>query len=155
MMAHENRPRDRGKQGRSRDGGGRRLIAGLRVTAQDEALLAVVRPYLADVGSEGELAYRLWRRGLELTLAEVVGLGATLPSESSEELIARLVAQRLLLCLPLLRQLRLLSVLGIEAPPYGPDEHVPPVSSDVARHEETIDETASDAIAGLGGNDFL
>lgn len=154
-MAHENRPPDRSKPGRSRDGGGRHLIAGLRVTAQDEALLAVVRPYLADVGSEGELAYRLWRRGLELTLAEVVGLGATLPSGTGEELIARLVAQRLLLCLPLLRQLGLMSLLGIEAPPYGSDEHVPPIRRDVARHEETIDETASDAIADLGGGDFL
>lgn len=59
----------------TRPRGGRRLIAGLRVTAHDETLLAVVRPYLTDAESEGEAAYRLWRRGLEVSLAEVVGLG--------------------------------------------------------------------------------
>lgn len=146
---------NQGEPGGARRGGARRLIAGLRVTNHDEALLAVVRPYLADVGSEGEVAYRLWRRGLEITLAEVVGLGAALPPGTTEELIAGLVAQRLLLCVPLLRRTGKLALLGLET--------AAPIASSVAMTEtpaplsgtEMIDESAVNAIAGLGGTDFL
>ena len=133
----------------------RTLIAGLRVTAEDELLLAVVRPFVADASSEGELAYRLWRRGLELALAEVVGLGAALPAGTSEELVARLVAQRLLLSLPLLRRTGTLALLGIDtAPPWSV---APSTDSEAitAAFADAIDETASDAISGLGGSDFL
>ncbi len=94
--------------------GQRRLIAGLRIPSQDEALLDLVRPLFPEVDSEGELAYRLWRRGLELTLAELAGLGVALPPALSEETVATLVAQRLLLCLPLLRHTRKVALLGIE-----------------------------------------
>lgn len=135
--------------------GARRLIAGLRVTQQDKALLAVVRPYLADAGSEGDVAYRLWRRGLDVSLAEVVGLGAALPPGTTEELIAGLVAQRLLLCMPLLRRTGKLALLSVET--------LQPVVSSVATAmepallpgTELIDESAANAIAGLGGTDFL
>ncbi|NTU77920.1 MAG: hypothetical protein HGA45_00715 [Chloroflexales bacterium] len=135
--------------------GARRLIAGLRITRHDESLLAVVRPYLTDAGSESELAYRLWRRGLEITLAEVAGLGAELPPGTTEHLIASLVAQRLLLCMPLLRRTGRLALLGVET--------AAPIASTVAMPEtpaplpgtEVIDESASIAIAGLGGSDFL
>lgn len=133
----------------------RTLIAGLRVTAEDELLLAVVRPFVADASSEGELAYRLWRRGLELTLAEVVGLGAELPAGMSEELVARLVAQRLLLSLPLLRRTGTLDLLGIDT---APPRSVAPSSDGeaiTAAFADPIDVTASDAISGLGGSDFL
>lgn len=130
---------------------GRRLIAGLRVTAHDEALLAVVRPYLVDVGSEGDVAYRLWRRGLEITLAEVAGLGAQLPPGLSVDFIASLVAQRLLLCVPLLRRTGKLELLGIEASPLAAAGMAAPA----APAAEPIDVGAADAIAGLGGNNFL
>ncbi|NTU85624.1 MAG: hypothetical protein HGA45_40865 [Chloroflexales bacterium] len=147
----------------ARVGGARRLIAGLRVAPQDEALLAVVRPYLADTGSEGELAYRLWRRGLELTLAEVVGLGATLPSGTTEEIIASMVAQRLLLCMPLLRRTGTLARLGIEVSPPGAPRGmtlVPlaPLFSPATIGQsasEAIDLSAAEAISSLGGSDFL
>lgn len=146
---------DQGEAGGARQGGARRLIAGLRVTQQDEALLAVVRPYLVDVGSEGDVAYRLWRRGLEVTLAEVVSLGAALPLGTTEELIAGLVAQRLLLCVPLLRRTGKLVLLGSET--------TTPIAASVVTAEtpaplpgtEVIDESAANAIAGLGGTDFL
>lgn len=139
----------------ARPNGGRRLIAGLRVTAHDEALLAVVRPYLPDAESEGELAYRLWRRGLDVTLAEVVGLGSTPPGGMTEEILAGLVAQRLLLCLPLLRRTGTLALLGLDAAPQ--ERHI------LAEHHQpgnrapadTIETGAADAIAALGGNDFL
>lgn len=133
----------------------RTLIAGLRVTAEDELLLAVVRPFVADASSEGELAYRLWRRGLELTLAEVVGLGAALPAGMSEELVARLVAQRLLLSLPLLRRTNTLALLGIDTAP--PRSVAPSADSETvaAAAADVIDATASDAITGLGGSEFL
>ena len=133
----------------------RTLIAGLRVTAEDELLLAVVRPFVADASSEGELAYRLWRRGLELALAEVVSLGAALPAGMSEELVARLVAQRLLLSLPLLRRTGTLALLGIDTAPPRPV--VPSTGSETvaAAAADVIDATASDAITGLGGSDFL
>jgi hypothetical protein len=137
-----------------RSNGARRLIAGLRVNQQDEALLAVVRPYLSDASSEGDVAYRLWRRGLEVTLAEVASMGVALPPGSSEELIASLVAQRLLLCLPLLRRTGRLALLGFEgavstalSSPMGGE----PLATTTAE----VDESAADAVAGLGGNDFL
>lgn len=144
----------------SRSGSDRRmavrtLIAGLRVTAEDELLLAVVRPFVADASSEGELAYRLWRRGLELTLAEVASLGAELPAGVTEAFVARLVAQRLLLSLPLLRRTGTLALLGIDAAPLQlvvPSTNREVVATTAA---DAIDATASDAITGLGGSDFL
>ena len=114
-----------------------------------------MRPYLAEVGSEGELADRLWRRGLEVTLAEVAGLGEALPTGTSEDLIASLVAQRLLLCVPLLRRTGKLALLGLELPraTIPASAIVPDVPPGAAT--ESIDESAAGAIAGLGGNDFL
>jgi hypothetical protein len=100
--------------GAERRSGARRLIAGLRISQEEETLLAVVRPYFTDLSSEGELAYRLWRRGLELALAEVVSIGARLPPDTQEQFIASLVAQRLLLSLPLLRRTETLTLLGLE-----------------------------------------
>lgn len=132
--------------------GQRRLIAGLRVSELDERLLALVTPFFPEVDSAGDLAYRLWRRGLELTLAEAVGLGATLPSEVSEELIAGLVAQRLVLCVPLLRRTGGLARLGLETPPVELALHAtitPPAPVDA------IDSGAAAAITSLGGSDFL
>jgi hypothetical protein len=129
--------------------GQRRLIAGLRIPRQDEALLAIVRPLFPEADSEGDLAYRLWRRGLELTLAEFAGLDIKLPPEITEEILATLAAQRLLLCLPLLRRTGKLVLLGIESatalamptsPPDGPAD---------------IDTAAASTIAGMGGSDFL
>ena len=133
----------------------RRLLAGLRVTRHDEALLAVVRPFLAEAGSESEFAYRLWRRGLELTLAEAISVGAALPPGTSEERIASLVAQRLTLCMPLLRRTGMLRLLGIE--PAAPivtsgSPIAPPV---IPAWEEAIYQGAADAIAALGGINFL
>jgi hypothetical protein len=136
-------------------GGRRRLIAGLRVTAEDELLLAVVRPFVADASSEGELAYRLWRRGLEVTLAEVAGLGAELPAGVTEAFVARLVTQRLLLSLPLLRRTGTLALLGIDAAPPQPGPPLAVSEAFAAAAAEAIDATASATIAGLGGGDFL
>lgn len=139
----------------TRPSGGRRLIAGLRITAHDEALLAVIRPLFPEAASEGELAYRLWRRGLEVSLAEAASLGATLPPGMTEELLAGLVAQRLLLCLPLLRRTGTLALLGHDAaPPTRPsvsESH----QAGTGAPADRIDTGASDAIAALGGNDFL
>ena len=135
--------------------GQRRLIAGLRVSELDERLLALVAPFFPEVDSAGDLAYRLWRRGLELTLAEAVGLGATLPPEVSEELIAGLVAQRLALCVPLLRRTGTLARLGIDVALLQlvvPSTNREVVATTAA---DAIDATASDAITGLGGSDFL
>jgi hypothetical protein len=150
-MARRTEHADRTAPGRPRSGEARRLIAGLRVTRQDEALLAVVRPFLADASSEGELAYRLWRRGLEVTLAEVASLGVPLPPGSSEELIAGLVAQRLLLCAPLLRRTGRLALLGLSEP-TSPE--VAPLLSQPSP-DTAIDGNASAVIAGLGGSEFL
>ncbi len=137
--------------GRERGGGGpRRLIAGLRVTPRDETLLDVVRPLFPEVDSEGELAHRLWRRGLELTLAEVAGLGVTMPPGTTDEQLATLVAQRLLLCLPLLQRTGKVALLGIEsAPPVLAMPTSPPDGL------ADIDTAAARTIAGMGGGDFL
>lgn len=146
---------DRSEPGRSRSSEARRLIAGLRVTRQDEALLAVVRPFLADTSSEGDLAYRLWRRGLEVTLAEVASLGTSLPPGVSEHLIASLVAQRLLLCLPLLRRTGRLALLELAA--LSPGLPAPSVEADQDHTTDRgeIDASAAGAMSGLGAHDFL
>lgn len=130
--------------------GRRRLIAALRVPPDDERLLALVQPYLPEADSAGELAYRLWRRGLELTLAELAGLGATLPTGLSEEQLATLSAQRVVAVLPLLRRTGKLALLGLEQPAQG---HAPPIATPTA--ETTIDASASVAISSLGAADFL
>ncbi len=140
----------------SPDGGARtsrprRLIAGLRVSREDELLLALVAPFFPEVDSAGDLAYRLWRRGLELTLAELVALGTALPVGTSEEHLATLVAQRVTLCLPLLRRTGKLALLNLEAPaPPGVSQH-----GALAPDTPVIDATASATVAGLGGVDFL
>jgi hypothetical protein len=121
-------------------------------TPEEEALLAVVRPFLPGADSAGEVAYRLWRRGLEVTLAEAVSVGATLPPGSSEQLVAGLVAQRLLLCTPLLRRTGMLSLLEIEAP--SGEKPSRPVATTVP-FDEAIDSGAATAITSLGGSDFL
>lgn len=151
-------PRDQ-TQGRNRSddahgGKARRLIAGLRITSQDEAFLAVVRPFFPEAASESELAYRLWRRGLELALAEVASIGAALPPGTTEEALASLVAQRLLLTLPLLRRTGRLAMLELEASPLTVRKPAP-VARPNPQAAEAIDVSASDAISGLGGSDFL
>lgn len=129
----------------------RRLIAGLRVSDHDAQLLALIAPFFPEVDSAGDLAYRLWRRGLELALAEAVGLGAALPSGMTEGQLANLVAQRLALCLPLLRRTEKLALLGVEAP-SGERGTIPPTATSP---DDTIDSGAADAITRLGGSDFL
>jgi hypothetical protein len=138
-----------------RAGKTRRLIAGLRISPQDEALLDAVRPFFPEAETEGELAYRLWRRGLDVTLAEIVGVGALLPPGVSEEGVARLAVQRLLLCLPLFRRTNLLALLGLElARQTSPlDMEAKPAS--IRDLEEPVDERAAAAIMSLGGSDFL
>jgi hypothetical protein len=128
-----------------------RLIAGLRITKQDEALLDVVRPFFPDADSAGELAYRLWRRGLELTLAELASVSVALPPDLTEEILATLVAPRLLLCLPLLRRTGMLALLVAEFAKLGAplELTVSPLTAD------DIQVDAAVAIVGLGGNDFL
>lgn len=143
------------KPGGKRGDGRRRLIAGLRITRQDEALLDVVRPLFPEADSEGELAYRLWRRGLELSLAEAGGLGAELPPGMTERHLASLVAQRLLLCMPLLRRTGMLGLLENEAAAPGRLALAEGNSPTIATGAEALDASASDAIAGLGGADFL
>lgn len=133
----------------------RRLIAGLRVSELDERLLALVAPFFPEVASAGDLAYRLWRRGLELTLAEALGLGAKLPPDVSEELIAALVAQRLVLCLPLLRRTGSLARLGMDVVPPRPVAPSALGESVATAADAVIDASASATIAGLGGSDFL
>jgi len=138
-----------------RPGKTRRLIAGLRISQQDEALLDTVRPFFPEADTEGELAYRLWRRGLDVTLAEAVGVGASLPPGISEEGIARLAIQRLLLCLPLFRRTNLLALLGLEiAPSISPPDIEAKLAS-ISGPEEPVDEHAAAAIMSLGGSEFL
>ncbi|NJO81941.1 MAG: hypothetical protein HC828_03570 [Blastochloris sp.] len=132
--------------------GPRRLIAGLRIRRADEAALAVVAPFFPEADSAGDLAYRLWRRGLEITLAEVIGLGAPLPAGLAEEQLATLVAQRLLLCLPLLHRTGTLALLGLDAP-IAPS---PAESSDPRTSEsEEIEVSAAAAMSSLGAENFL
>lgn len=130
--------------------GRRRLIAALRVPPDDERLLAMVQPYLPEADSAGELAYRLWRRGLELTLAELAGLGAVLPAGLSEEQLATLSAQRVVSLLPLLRRTGKLALLGLE---QAAQQQLPAIAAPTA--DTAIDASAAAAVSKLGGGDFL
>ena len=129
----------------------RRLIAALRVPPDDERLLAAVQPYLPDADSASELAYRLWRRGLELTLAELAGLGVALPPGLTDDYLATASAQRLLVLLPLLRRTGKLALLGLEQPEAATTSLVSPA----VPPESTIDASAAVIIATMGGGDFL
>jgi hypothetical protein len=150
-MAGDSEPARPGKRSEGHRGGARRLIAGLRVSRQDEALLAVVRPFFPEADSEGELAYRLWRRGLELALAEAVGLGAQLPPGVTEQHLATLAAQRLLLSVPLLRQTGVLALLGSIDSAATLSSATPIIAPD----PDDINTRAADTISSLGGGDFL
>jgi hypothetical protein len=152
-VATETKRRGEGRQ--ARQSGTRRLVAGLRISHQDERLLEVVRPFLPEATSEGELAYRLWRRGLELTLAEAAGLGVELPPGVGEEQIAALAAQRLLLCVPLLRCTGKLSLLGIDAERTESEPQAIDTTSSASGDIDLVDQGAADAIAGMGASDFL
>lgn len=144
--------------GRRRAGEPRRLIAGLRVSLAglrvslaDEQLLALVEPFFPEVDSAGDLAYRLWRRGLELALAELASVGVPLPASLPEEQLATLVAQRVTGCLPLLRRTGKLALLHLEIPPAQPE---PERHSSVLISTE-IDSSAAMTVVGLGGADFI
>jgi hypothetical protein len=67
----------------------------------------------------------------------------------SEETLATLVAQRLLLCLPRLRRTGMLPLLGLELPPIPTRLTSPPDKP------ADIDTAAAATIAGMGGSDFL
>lgn len=129
----------------------RRLIAGLRVSHADEQLLALIAPFFPEADSAGDLAYRLWRRGLELAFAELVSVGAPLPAGITEDQLATLVAQRVAGCLPLLRRTGKLALLQLEVP--APQQE-PARSSPVVSTEE-VDASAAVTVVGLGGADFL
>jgi hypothetical protein len=146
----DDRPQRRGKHG-----GARRLIAGLRITKQDEALLDGVRPLLPEAASEGELAYRLWRRGLEVTLAEAVSLGVAPPPGITEAELSSLVIQRLLLSVPLLRRTGKLALLGIEASGSPRETSLMGTPRVAGTATDEIDEAAATAVVDLGGSAFL
>lgn len=138
--------------GASYRGGKRQLIAGLRVTATDLELLGVVRPFMAECDTESDLAYRLWRRGLEITLAELVGSGADLPDGGmDQQQLAVVVGQRLQLCLPLLERTGLLSTL--RAPQRLADEGAATVMRDP--EETEVAPEAHGFITAMGGDAFL
>jgi hypothetical protein len=143
-----------GKAGGAHGAGPRRLIAGLRITPHDAELLAVVRPLFPEADSEAELAYRLWRRGLESSLAEAAALGMALPRDISADHIAHLIAQRLLLAAPLLRRTGTFALLGLETNPTSA-QPVPASPPPAPPEPEAIDGTAAEAVSGLGGGDFL
>jgi hypothetical protein len=109
-----------------------------------------VRPLFPEADTEGELAYRLWRRGLKLSLAEAAGLSVAVLPGITDERLATLVAQRLLLCRPLLQRTGKLALVSRDVP-------VPDATSYLtwpALTPEHIDNKAAEAIVGLGGNHF-
>jgi len=146
-------PPDRVRPGEKmrRPGEPRRLIAGLRVSHVDEQLLALIAPFYPEADSAGDLAYRLWRRGLELALAELVSVGAPLPAGITEDQLATLVAQRVTGCLPLLRRTGKLALLQLEVP--APQQE--PERSTLVVSTPEIDASAAVTVVGLGGADFL
>ena len=72
----------------------------------------------------------------------------------TEELLAGLVTQRLMLSLPLLRRTGTLALLGLEAPPLVAPPTTAPLLAPTSG-AEAIDAGATEVIRGLGGNDFL
>ena len=139
------------RRGANSRGGVRTLIAALRVTDVDLQLLDAVRPLLAEIDTAGELAYRVWRRGLESLLAEVAAVGGALPAGFTDAQIAILAAQRLVAVLPLLQRTDKLALLQLQGHRIDSvPEPMPPMA-----WEEGIDTTATETILLLGGNEFL
>jgi hypothetical protein len=131
--------------------GPRRLIAGLRVSERDLVLLAVVRPF-CDGDSEAEIAHRIWRRGLEVTLAELVSAGVELPpGVLTEQQLAIVIHRHVQLCAPLLERAGLVVRSLMDEPQPMRD-----ATLRVAVIEETaVDPLAGEAIERLGGTEFL
>lgn len=129
----------------------------LRVTARDDELMALVRPYLINVTNESELAYQLVREGLLMRLALLAALGGDLNDLIAEEVVAAHAAQHLLLCLPLLRRTGKLATLEMEvhAVPTGTRDITPsPPQSSGERNRigvDDLDDRSGLDAEGLGG----
>lgn len=101
------------------------------------------------------MAYRLWRRGLEMTLAEAVSLGVAPPPGITEAELASLVAQRLLLAVPLLQRTGKLALLGMEASGSPRETSLMGTPKGAGAATDEIDEAAATAVVDLGGSAFL
>lgn len=125
----------------------------LRVTERDEALLALLRPYMAGVTNESEQAYTLVREGLLMRLAALAALGAHPPDAPDEEILATHAAQQLLLILPLLRRTGKLSLLGIDVstPQLGAERGEPEDDGHAQIGIDDLDEQGGLDAEGLSG----
>jgi hypothetical protein len=125
----------------------------LRVTERDEALMALLRPYMAGVTNESEQAYTLVREGLLMRLAALAALGVGLDGAVDEEVLAAHAAQQLLLVLPLLRRTGRLALLGMEmAAPTLTDTNTSRVVPDGDPLDvDDMDEQAGRDAEGLSG----
>ncbi len=141
-------PRGRGK-GRPL---GIRKPRTLRIATADEALLAVVRPFISGVDTDADLIYHIWQPGLDIQVGQLLSMGVPLPPGYTEEAIALRIAQHVVLCMPLLRRTGKLALLGINE---GVD--MPPIVAPPPHLEGNgeIDPGASDIIASMGADDFI
>ncbi|MBX0331442.1 hypothetical protein K2Z83_27700 [Oscillochloris sp. ZM17-4] len=135
---------------RGRPPGDRSTFGRLRITVDERDQAGAIQPLYPEVDNDSDLAYRIWRRGLQIDLARLVSLGGTIPAGMTEEALAMLIAQDLLHCLPLLRRTGVLATLQIEV--SDGSTGLPPVDNAV---EDEIADDAADSIQGLGGTDFL
>lgn len=142
------------KRGGADDRGGwRELIAGLRVSPDEIEQKNAVRDLYPEASSEAELAYRIWRRGLQVDLARLVSMGGELPPGVTERQLAMLVTQDLLACLPLLNRVGTLSEIVALLAPHASGRSEPGNPAPSSNDDTPIDPSAADSV--LGVDDFL
>lgn len=144
------RRREATQRGSSRD-----QIANLRVTLEERAQKNLVRVLYPEADSEAELAYRIWRRGLQVDLARLASMGEALPPGMTERHLAMLVTQDLLACVPLLNRAGTLQHIVDMLTPHA--EPPTAVLADALDDDApgAIDPSASESVAAFGADDFL
>lgn len=144
--------REASRRGGGKQGGARHQVASLRITSVEIAHKELVRLLYPEADNETDLAYRIWRRGLQFDLARIASMGERLPEGIAEDQLAMLIVQDVLACLPLLQRTgRLSQILALlNAAPLRQDE-----SEGCEPGAPEIDASAADSIADLGGGDFM
>jgi hypothetical protein len=128
----------------------RTTVKGIRLTAQEVRRAGRLRAFFPEAGEEADFNKLVYLRGLVLLEAEVAGAGGGLPPGQTEESLSTIILPRILSVLGLLGRVGKLPQVYPLVPPTERTE-----TAGANEGELTIDPSAADDVAGLGGGDFL